>query len=981
MMEQKESSHHSAQDDVEALYEAVREECPPAVWERGQKLSRNATLLAQRRGPDEIEAQVSGSGGVSTPTMLLSPKQCDWDCPCPSQDGACLHVAAAVILLRDRLRSNAALKSAKLPGRLRYELQRSEGGLALQISLTRQGKTEPLTTSLGHLLKRLGSDAVAIDSHDRAIDELLRWRRQGPILQPLMARLLKALSEKEGVLFDGEPISIGKPEATTVIRVTDHEGGFRLFADVRKGISEVFDNGAARRDDEIFAIDEPDLSSADLEALRVGKVYNDSEVHALVSRILPELKKRAPVEVSTRKLPKLQKITPRVLFETRQEAGEMVLRASIVYGDPPCARVEGTKVVHLGGALPARDEPTERALATRLRDELNLLPDVDCRVGGELAVQLVEKVRRFGSDADFSGLERLFIAKALEPSLEERDEGTTLTFRTMHEGREERVSAEAVVAAWQRGGTLVALDTGGWAPLPSGFLAKHGHLVEDLIAAKMERETFPKSAGADVARLYEALDAPPPADLLTLKRLADSFEGIEATELPSDLHGDLRAYQREGVDWLGFLSRSGLGGLLADDMGLGKTLQAICTIRSPTLVVCPASVVHAWHEEISRFRPGLRVIRYHGRDRALDPEADVTLTTYAILRQDIDALESVQWDTVVVDEAQNIKNPVSQSARATYRLRARFRIALTGTPVENRLEDLWSQMNFLNPGLLGGLDDFRDRYARPISEGDRDAVQRLQRRIRPFLLRRLKSEVAKELPPRTDVLLRCELDDEERAAYDAVRAATRAEVVEQLAKGGSVLAALEALLRLRQAACHTGLLPGREADSSSKVRLLMDALEETAAEGHRSLVFSQWTSFLDRIEPHLKAAHLPFLRLDGSTKDREGVVRRFQSRVGPPVMLISLKAGGTGLTLTRADHVFLMDPWWNPAVEDQAADRIHRIGQEQPVVVHRVVAAETVEERLLELQRRKRDLAAAALGGEGGGAGLTRDDLLELLSD
>jgi SNF2 family DNA or RNA helicase len=255
----------------------------------------------------------------------------------------------------------------------------------------------------------------------------------------------------------------------------------------------------------------------------------------------------------------------------------------------------------------------------------------------------------------------------------------------------------------------------------------------------------------------------------------------------------------------------------------------------------------------------------------------------------------------------------------------------------------------------------------------------LRERIRPFILRRLKQEVAPELPPRTEVVLRCELDSEERELYDTIRAATLADVVEKLGAGGSVLAALEALLRLRQAACHPGLVPGREAGRSSKLDALMEALGNVSAEGHKALVFSQWTSLLDLTEPHLGGAGIDYVRLDGSTRDRAGVVNTFQDDSGPPVMLISLKAGGTGLNLTAADHVFLLDPWWNPAVEDQAADRTHRIGQDKPVMVYRLVARETVEERILALQERKREIADAALGEADRAATITREELLELL--
>jgi SNF2 family DNA or RNA helicase len=334
---------------------------------------------------------------------------------------------------------------------------------------------------------------------------------------------------------------------------------------------------------------------------------------------------------------------------------------------------------------------------------------------------------------------------------------------------------------------------------------------------------------------------------------------------------------------------------------------------------------------------------------------------------------------VVLDEAQNIKNPESQVASAAFRLRAGWRVALTGTPVENRLDELWSQFHFINRGLLGGRQDFRERYSDPIAQGDALAAERLRTRIRPFILRRMKGEVARELPPRTDMVLHCELSAEEREVYEAIRAATLSEVVARLEQGGSVLAALEALLRMRQAACHAALIPGQSAPGSSKLEVLLEALGNVVAEGRKALVFSQWTSLLDLTEPHLRTAEVGFTRLDGSTRDRAAVVREFQDPDGPSVLLVSLKAGGTGLTLTAADHIFLLDPWWNPAVEDQAADRAHRIGQDQPVMVYRLVASDTVEERILALQERKRGLAEAALGGAQGAAPLTRDDLLELL--
>ncbi|MDJ0852207.1 MAG: DEAD/DEAH box helicase, partial [Myxococcota bacterium] len=517
------------------------------------------------------------------------------------------------------------------------------------------------------------------------------------------------------------------------------------------------------------------------------------------------------------------------------------------------------------------------------------------------------------------------------------------------------------------------------APLPHDWLARFGHRIADLLAAREAAGRLPACVLPDLAALCEDAGVPPPPSLEGLRHLLGDDDRIPEASLPDDLAATLRSYQRRGVDWLCALRDAGLGALLADDMGLGKTLQALCAIRGRTLVVAPTSVIHNWEREARRFRPSLRVCVYHGPGRRLDEDADLTLTTYALLRLDADALSAVDWNTLVLDEAQAVKNPDSQVARAAGRLRGGFRVALTGTPVENRLEELWSQLHFTNPGLLGGRRDFDERVARPVAAGDGGVAERLRARIRPFVLRRLKKEVAPELPPRTDIVLEAELGESERSLYGAIRAATREDVVSKLERGGSVLAALEALLRLRQAACHPALVPGQSAEGSAKTALLLEMLEEAVSEGHKALVFSQWTSLLDLVEPHLASAQLGFARLDGSTRDRAGVVERFQGEGGPPVLLVSLTAGGTGLNLTAADCVFILDPWWNPAVEDQAADRAHRIGQDRPVMVYRLVATDTVEERILALQERKRALADAALGTASGAAELTRDDLLALL--
>ena len=542
------------------------------------------------------------------------------------------------------------------------------------------------------------------------------------------------------------------------------------------------------------------------------------------------------------------------------------------------------------------------------------------------------------------------------------------------------VDAEAVVSAWREGLGLVPLLGGGWAALPQAWLAKHGERVADLLAARDAAGRLATHALRDLGPLCDDLNEPRPDGLDRLEPLFANFEQLPEPALPADLTATLRPYQRRGVAWLTFLRATRMGGILADDMGLGKTLQALCVVEPGTLVVCPTSVLHNWAAEARRFRPNLKVCVYHGPGRALDEAADLTITSYALLRLDATRLAARPWRTVFLDEAQSIKNPDSQVARAAFALPADLRVALSGTPVENRLDELWSLMRFANPGLLGGRADFDARMSRVVAAGDKAASERLRTRIRPFVLRRLKRDVAPELPSRTEAVLRVELDERERAVYDAVRAASRADVLAMMEAGGGVMKALEVLLRLRQAASHAALVPGQAAAGSSKIDVLLESLATAAADGHKALVFSQWTSFLDLVEPHLTTAGIAFCRLDGATRDRGGVTATFQADDGPPVMLVSLKAGGSGLNLTAADHVFLCDLWWNPAVEDQAADRAHRIGQDRPVTIYRLVTTDTVEERILALQAQKRSLVDAALGDAALGAALTRDDLLALLA-
>ena len=472
----------------------------------------------------------------------------------------------------------------------------------------------------------------------------------------------------------------------------------------------------------------------------------------------------------------------------------------------------------------------------------------------------------------------------------------------------------------------------------------------------------------------------------------------------------LREYQLAGFDWLTRLAANNLGGILADEMGLGKTVQTLAFLRAhqgegPALVVCPTSLVTNWENEARKFTPELKTLVLEGADRAVRFKSiagvDLVITSYALLRRDIDTLREINFSTAALDEAQHIKNPETQNAQAAYALRAKHRFVLTGTPMENSVRDLWSIMNFALPGYLGNRADFRERYELPIARGSAPDVQRrLSRRLQPFLLRRRKRDVAKDLPDKIEQVVPCSLTSPQRAAYDALLR----EIQQGLGGSGKNVNAgaqrmkiLTGLLRLRQVCCDLRLLklpqvptaPSQlstlnsqlSAEPSAKLDLLDELLEEAIDGEHRVLVFSQFVSMLHLIRDRLEKLEIPFCYLDGPTKQRQEVVDRFQSDSAIPVFLISLKAGGVGLNLSAADTVIHFDPWWNPAVEAQATDRAHRIGQTRVVTAYKLITRDTVEEKILKLQEKKRAAIDAAIDSEEPlMTGLTTEELEELLA-
>ncbi len=489
----------------------------------------------------------------------------------------------------------------------------------------------------------------------------------------------------------------------------------------------------------------------------------------------------------------------------------------------------------------------------------------------------------------------------------------------------------------------------------------------------------------------------PPEDDALIDRLLH-FERIEPVVLPTRLKGKLRPYQQDGYRWLGFLYSHRLGACLADDMGLGKTLQAISLfggikegiihaprpIHAPHLVVLPPSLLFNWEREIARFYPDLAIRLYTGKERRLDfSQADIVLTTYGLVRRDIAKLEACQFNIILFDEAQAVKNIVTRTTGAARRLRGYFKCVMTGTPLENHIGEYYSLIDLCVPGLLGEYEDLKGNMKNPSSS----VVDTMMARTKPFVLRRTKSQILKELPPKVETDLYLELTDRQKVLYQdtvaRIRTAIAAAYQTKSASQARIMA-LTAILQLRQICLSPRLLHPDHADISPKITFVVERLQELMEEGHSALVFSQFTSFLDLVEHGFHGHHIPYVRLDGSTptKQRKKVVQEFQESAAPSVFLLSLKAGGQGLNLTKASYVFHLDPWWNPAVENQASDRAHRIGQARKVSIMRLLMRHTIEEKMMKLKEQKLELYHAVLEGathRGGSTGLTQQDFEFLL--
>jgi len=982
---------------LQSLLNQVRESASPEVWSRGVELSRSAGIYLESESEDLVILKVLVPGRAVAAKVSFWPKELAWHCDLDNPEDPCPNVASAIIALKH---GKVLSKTEQEPegGRqerpkLIYHFSSQDSQLTLLRFLKSNSAQRAVRGPLPHLLAGIKAGRVEfeqpeIDTEDLAVDKILSGSTGPTLLPQTITALLGILSRLSSgrVFFDMATIAVSAEAVVLGLEIVAQGSGFRLRRVLQEGADKVFENGAVLKGETLHAARFCSLAPHLEQLVRAGGTYfGPDEVVRLVSQIVPELETENLLVACSEQLPRAEVSQVRLLFDLDSLGQTLCVLPRIVYGQEPIAEVNRSGLSQLlPRRLPKRDIHTEKLLAEECRRELGLEISTLRAFSGEDALAMRAKLRAF--DCRGSGANDFLIRARLSPQLQFDGGNLSLEFaispsETGESGVLGVVSGQEVIQAWQEGrSALYAGENCGWVSLPDDWLDLYAERVKALLAQRTSGKALPRSLTFEAISLLDDCGVSYDRNLKEMKEALEDFRGIPSCDLPKDLRAELRSYQKQGIDWLSFLKKCGFGAVLADDMGLGKTLQALCIVDGPTLVVAPTSVLHSWREQSEKFRPGLSINLYHGPSRTINQRADITLTSYAILRLDQDILANISWANFILDEAQTIKNPDSQMAQSCYRIKADFALCLSGTPIENSLTDLWSQFHVANRGLLGSRNEFGIRFGQPIAQGNAVVREKLKRSVKPFILRRMKEDVAKDLPPRTELILKCELSQEERELYNAIYAGTRHEVLSRLDKGQSLFGALEALLRLRQACCHSALVPDSKSALSSKTDLLLESLTTVIEEGHRALIFSQWTSLLDLIGPKLTERNISYARLDGSTPNREDVVHSFQAKDGPPVMLLSLKAGGVGLTLTAADYVFFMDTWWNPAVERQAADRAHRIGQERPVVITRLIAEGTIEERVLEIQKRKAKLAESILSEAAEAVSLTGDDLRELFA-
>ena len=983
--------------------ELIRAHASQPVLARGIRYYADGRVRDLRFDGEVARARVEGSGSRVYETMArISGDQLQSSCTCESFDSygeICKHVVAVLVAIDRRRARSEELSSWRdlatpvpVPRRperdVRYRVRLTKGAHAV---ITVEALAE---RSKGGWRVVPLREVAHMRPSDRALVDVLTsgpgwWDAHGTRIDPDRAALVLPMIAQTG----RATVTVDDDEETPL----DWDGGppWKLGLVCESAKSGLDARGELVRGDERMPLDGPrvllgmglavvgqSLARVEMPSFAWARALREKPLHVAAADVedFAEFAACAPLPIVMPSALRYTRVVAKPALVVRvAAAGPRNVAASVAFEyDGKRASDGATLVDRATKRVWVRDETAEKAWLDTMRGAGFKVSDFEIAITAAKLPSAVRDLLRLGARVEGERGVLFRVATRFSSRVSSGIDWLDLEAAAHFDGQS--VSLPVLLAAIRRGDQFVTLGDGSLGMLPEAWLARFG-LYGQLGDAKGDAIRFQRSQVAIVDALLSEL--PEVQADAAVQKLREAIRVKPAAKSPpKSFVGELREYQREGLGWLAWLESASLGGCLADDMGLGKTVQVLAHLagrrtKKPSLVVVPRSVVFNWKNEAARFAPKLRVVEHLGTQRELAAmaKADLVITTYGTLRRDVEDLSCISFDYVILDEAQAIKNRHSISAKAARLLRADHRLALTGTPVENHLGELGSLFSFVEPGLLDGpaLDRIEDRGA------TRDALARV---LRPFVLRRTKAQVAPELPDRVEQTRFVVLEKTERARYTELRDHFRKRILETQG-GAKPMNILEAILRLRQAACHPGLIDeSARGETSAKLDALVADLEEVTSSGHKALVFSQFTSMLSIVRDRLDAANMPYEYLDGQTSDRGAIVERFQKEDGKAkVFLISLKAGGVGLNLTAAEYVFLLDPWWNPAVEAQAIDRAHRIGQTRTVMAYRIIARDTIEERVLTLQDQKRALFDSLFGdGAASVAQLTPDDLDLLLS-
>lgn len=932
---------------MKELYEEMRESSEKKTWARGLELSRQNQIFDLGYSNQVRNFVVREQAKAVDYAVTLDSLNLDWSCTCLEAESPCSHSVASVLAWRQESEGRSIPHLHDSKWTLSYIIEPLNGALYVKRSLVRKDEIKPLPMSLQSLKSHISnSSEISARNSDLELDRVLgesEGEGEGDTHRLSLSQFsaLQALEVK----FRDKEIQFDRTPRGLSLWIRKEGGGVSIKLENESG--EVFQDFILM-DSTIYPLVKLPFSPSDEQSLRSGKYLGAKESLDFMSRSLPRFKSLMPVYNQGADS---EKMIVQVGIQSWENEASLFYKFLLVYGDPVLAFLEGEDLSTMGSRIPIRSRD----------EEYRVLVEFERATG-----QTLDRVYRVDVPEAFEVARRFFAGRY--PLLG----GAIENFATMTEGSPKLTisnsrfvfslgnhsySHKEIAARLSSGGAFRQKD-GRWLQMSRAWLEGEGKKVMDILLMNGDHATSGSVLSINKFVSFQDKDSEFHQLILDWDKVFPVFQ--------SPIH--LRPYQLEGAKWLAKLQNLKLGGILADEMGLGKTYQTLLSLSTPSLVVAPTSLLGNWLREARQARPELNVGVLHGPSRDWDLSFDIYITSYGTVRSDMEKLKEIPFKTAVLDEAQNIKNPHAKTSVACFSLTADSRIALSGTPFENSISDLWSLMNFCVPGLLGTFDYFKAHYSKP------EDVIRLKQNISPFVLRRLKSDVALQLPEKSVQVVRCTMESDQRDFYTSLLGKIKTELV----NAESSMSILTGLLRLRQAACDPFLVDSSSSAGSSKLEYLVEALGELHQNGQAALVFSQWTSLLDRLESRLKSLGLGWSRLDGATADREGAVREFMGGE-TSIFLISLKAGGTGLNLTRADHVFILDPWWNPAVEEQAMARAHRMGREGKVFVHRLVCEETVEEKIVDLQMEKTEQARLLLEDSDLSSQLKLADLKKLI--